>query len=147
MKTVDSPAEGLSFSAEETLSLGEALGRSLKPGDVVALKGSLGAGKTCFAKGIALGLGVREEVTSPSYTIISEYEGNCPFRHADLYRLKGIDEFALLGADELFDGSGVSVIEWPEKIPGALPPDSFLVEISIGEDGRRLIRQSGGPPK
>jgi tRNA threonylcarbamoyladenosine biosynthesis protein TsaE len=144
MKAVDYRVERVSSSPEETLALGEELGRSLKPGSVVALKGGLGAGKTCFAKGIALALGVQDEVTSPTYTIISEYEGTYPFRHADAYRLRGDEDFALLGAEELFDGEGVTVIEWPEKIAGTIPPESLVVEISIQDDGSRIIRQLDG---
>jgi tRNA threonylcarbamoyladenosine biosynthesis protein TsaE len=140
MKTVDCPAECVSSSPEETLSLGEELGRTLKSGTVIALRGGLGAGKTCFAKGIALGLGVEDEVTSPTYTLLSEYEGRFPFRHFDAYRLRGEDDFALLGADELFDGTGVTVIEWSEKITASLPPESLVIEIAVLNDGRRSIR-------
>jgi tRNA threonylcarbamoyladenosine biosynthesis protein TsaE len=140
MKPVDCPAERVSSSPEETLSLGEELGRSLKPGNVIALRGGLGAGKTCFAKGIALGLEVQEEVTSPTYTLLSEYEGKFPFRHFDAYRLRGMEDFMLLDAVELFDGSGVTVIEWPEKITASLPPESLFIEITVLNDGRRIIR-------
>jgi tRNA threonylcarbamoyladenosine biosynthesis protein TsaE len=144
MKAVDCRVERVSSSPEETLALGEELGRSLKPGSIVALKGGLGAGKTCFTKGIALALGVEDEVTSPTYTIISEYEGKCPFRHADAYRLRGDEDFALLGAEDIFDSEGITVIEWPEKIAGTIPPESLVVEISIQDDGSRIIRQLDG---
>jgi tRNA threonylcarbamoyladenosine biosynthesis protein TsaE len=128
-----------SSSPEETAAWGERIGRLLSRGSVVALQGGLGAGKTCFAKGIARSLGVGEEVTSPTYTIISEYEGVLPLYHIDAYRLSGDEEFQALGAEDLLCGGGVSVIEWSERIPRSLPPDAVVVELEIaGGETRRI---------
>jgi tRNA threonylcarbamoyladenosine biosynthesis protein TsaE len=128
-----------SSSPEETAAWGERIGRLLPGGSVVALRGGLGAGKTCFTKGIARGLGVSEEVTSPTYTIISEYEGSLPLYHMDAYRLSGDEEFQALGAEELLCGGGVSVVEWSERIPRSLPPGAVLVELEIaGAEKRRI---------
>jgi tRNA threonylcarbamoyladenosine biosynthesis protein TsaE len=132
--------EMISRSPEETMKLGEKLARFLKGGAVIALKGTLGAGKTCLAKGIARGLGVTETVTSPTYTIIHEYGGMLPFYHIDAYRLSGDGEFESLGAEELLYGEGVTVIEWSERIPLSIPQDAWTVELSLLEDGGRKIR-------
>jgi tRNA threonylcarbamoyladenosine biosynthesis protein TsaE len=112
---------------------------------VVALQGGLGAGKTCLAKGIARGLGVEEEVNSPTYTIISEYETKekTPFYHIDAYRLKGDEDFEALGGRDLFYEEGIAVIEWSEKIPRSLPEDSLLIEIEILDGEKRRFRVSG----
>jgi tRNA threonylcarbamoyladenosine biosynthesis protein TsaE len=129
----------ISRSPEETVAAGERLGRSLKPGSVIALRGTLGAGKTCLTKGIAGFLGVTEEVTSPTYTIISEYRGKFPFYHIDAYRLSGDDDFTALGGEEILYGKGVSVIEWSERIPGSIPPYAVNVELEILPEGGRKI--------
>lgn len=139
MSAADFPAEVFSASPEETMSLGERIARFLGPGSVVALRGGLGAGKTCLVKGIARGLGVEETVTSPTYTIISEYRGSVPFYHIDAYRLAGDEDFDNLGGRELLDGGGVSVIEWSERIPQSLPQNTIFIEITLtGDLGRRF---------
>jgi tRNA threonylcarbamoyladenosine biosynthesis protein TsaE len=117
----------------------------------VALKGPLGAGKTCFTKGIARSLGIAEEITSPTYTIVSEYEARdpgdrstvIPFFHIDAYRLKGEDDFSSLGGEEYLGEEGISVVEWAERIAGSLPQDALAAEIEI-TGGGRLIRISRG---
>jgi tRNA threonylcarbamoyladenosine biosynthesis protein TsaE len=119
------------------MAAGERLALRLPKGAVVALCGGLGAGKTCFTKGIARGLGITEEITSPTYTIISEYEG--PFYHIDAYRLAGDDDFAALGGEEYLGGDGITVVEWSDRIPGSLPDDAVAVDICIESDGRRCI--------
>lgn len=129
----------VSSSPEETIATGERIAALLHKGSVVALRGGLGAGKTWLTKGIARGLGVTEEVTSPSYTIISEYEGRLPFYHIDAYRLRGDDDFAALGADDALYGNGVTVIEWSERVAKSIPDTALVIEISILEDARRLI--------
>jgi tRNA threonylcarbamoyladenosine biosynthesis protein TsaE len=135
--------EVISASPEETVTLGERIGRAVRPGTVIALKGGLGAGKTCLAKGIARGLEVEETVTSPTYTIISEYRGRFPLYHIDAYRLEGDEDFENLGGMELFGGEGVTVIEWSERLPQhSLPEDFISIEIDICGD-RRLFRISG----
>jgi tRNA threonylcarbamoyladenosine biosynthesis protein TsaE len=122
------------------MALGERIAAGLGKGSVVALRGSLGAGKTCLVKGIARRLGVREEVTSPSYTVVSEYAaGPLPFYHIDAYRLGGEDEFLALGGEEYLYGGGIAVVEWSDRIPGSIPGSAVLVSISILEDGRRAV--------
>lgn len=99
---------------KETVSLGKRFGRILKPGDIVALTGDLGAGKTHFASGIGEALGVKEYITSPTFTILCEYEGRMPMYHFDLYRLENEEELFDTGFWEYADSEGVTVIEWPE---------------------------------
>jgi len=129
-----------SSSVEQTLSLGARIGAFLRRGDVVALFGGLGSGKTILAKGIAIGLGVGEVVTSPTYTIVSEYAGSLPVYHIDAYRLQGLDDFLALGGDEYLHGSGVCLVEWSERIVDALPPNAFRIEIQQdGPESRRFL--------
>ncbi|AEF82479.1 tRNA (adenosine(37)-N6)-threonylcarbamoyltransferase complex ATPase subunit type 1 TsaE [Leadbettera azotonutricia] len=131
---LDHPAIQKSSSAEETMAIGERIAPLLKRGSVLVLKGPLGAGKTCLAKGIAKALGIEEEVTSPTYTIVSEYEAHSPplpFYHIDAYRLSGDDDFAAMGGEEYLGGDGIAVVEWGERIPNALPPQAIFVEIEI----------------
>jgi tRNA threonylcarbamoyladenosine biosynthesis protein TsaE len=137
------PCEIVSSSPEETIAAGEQLALLLSRGSVLALYGGLGVGKTCFVKGIAHGLGVPDEVTSPTYTIISEYAGTILLYHIDAYRLTGDDDFDNLGIDDLFD-QGVTVIEWSEHIPGSIPSDAMVVEITIiGQNRRKIVVHRG----
>jgi tRNA threonylcarbamoyladenosine biosynthesis protein TsaE len=131
--------EFVSSSPEETSSLGERIARRLEPGAVVALRGKMGAGKTCLVKGIARGLGIEEAVTSPTYTIISEYQGKFPLYHIDAYRLSGDDDFENSGGREIIAGKGISVIEWSERIPHSLPPGSITISMEISGDEERII--------
>jgi tRNA threonylcarbamoyladenosine biosynthesis protein TsaE len=133
----------ISSSPEETIAAGEKIARGLKKGSIVALRGGLGAGKTCLAKGIARGLGIQGEITSPTYTIISEYEGAVPFYHIDAYRLGGDDDFSALGGEELLFGGGISVIEWSERLPRSIPPQAITVEITFEGEERRSIEIKG----
>lgn len=128
---------------EETLKIGEQIASSLRGGDVLALNGPLGAGKTALAKGIAWGLGIQEELASPSYTLVLEYKGRLPLYHMDMYRLTSEEEFETLGADELFYGKGICLVEWGERIPSYLPPNCKSVRIHIEEDLRRAITLGG----
>ncbi len=132
-----------SKSFKETLKWGEKIGQKLKAGDIVALHGDLGAGKTALTKGVALALGIKEDVTSPTYTIVSEYEGTLPLYHMDMYRIEGIEEFEMLGVDDLIFGRGVSLIEWSERISEYLPDDCKSVTIRIMENGDRKIILEG----
>lgn len=134
-----------SDSAEATRELGFRMGRELKSGDVVALEGPLGAGKTVFVQGLAGALGITEAVSSPTFTIISEYRGSMTLYHMDLYRLSTPEEFAFLGVEEIIEGDGVTVVEWGEKAGDELPERSIRVNITIGDDGERLIQV--GQPK
>jgi tRNA threonylcarbamoyladenosine biosynthesis protein TsaE len=133
----------VSSSAEETLAIGEKIGKRLKCGDIVALEGGLGAGKTQLTKGIALGLSIHEEITSPTYTIISEYEASLPLFHIDAYRLKGTDDFINIGAEELLYAGGVCVIEWSNMIADILPKKIISIKIEILADGKRVIAING----
>jgi tRNA threonylcarbamoyladenosine biosynthesis protein TsaE len=129
---------------EETIALAERLGRAVGGGTVIALRGGLGAGKTTFAKGFALGLGVEDEVTSPTYTIVSEYEGRLRLHHIDAYRLSGPQDFDSVGGEELLaDPKGVCLIEWSERIEAALPPGTAVADISVETDGSRVLRVEG----
>jgi tRNA threonylcarbamoyladenosine biosynthesis protein TsaE len=114
-------------------------------GSVVALSGPLGAGKTCFSKGVAMGLGIEEEITSPSYAIISEYEchaGNekIPVYHIDAYRLEGNDDFYAIGGEDVVFGNGISIIEWSDRIPDFIPSNAYRVDFEITEDHRRNVK-------
>jgi tRNA threonylcarbamoyladenosine biosynthesis protein TsaE len=134
-----------SRSAQETRRLGEALGRLLEGGDVVGLSGELGAGKTCLAQGLALGLGVAPDVpvTSPTFTLVGQYPGRVEMRHADFYR---VDHYARLedaGFADLLDRKGVLVVEWPERFPAALPRERVEVAIEIVSEQERCIRLAG----
>ena len=139
------PAVIVSLSGEETFDLGMRLAPLLGKGDVVALKGPLGAGKTCFTKGIARGLGIEEELTSPSYAIISEYEclvgsEKLPVYHIDAYRLEGGDDFSAIGGEEIVFGNGISVIEWSERIPDFIPSGAYRVDFEILGENKRSVR-------
>ncbi len=128
-----------SASEEETISYGRVLGNMLERGDVIALIGELGAGKTYLAKGLALGLGAKDakEVTSPSFTIINEYSGRIPIFHLDFFRLSEDFEVEDLGYEEYFYGPGVSIIEWAEKFPKILPEEHLEVKINISGERER----------
>jgi tRNA threonylcarbamoyladenosine biosynthesis protein TsaE len=126
------------------MALGEALGRAVAGGAVIALRGGLGAGKTTFAKGFARGLGVIDEVTSPTYTIVSEYEGRLRLHHIDAYRLSGPEDFDSVGGGDLVaDEGGVCLIEWSERVAPALPSRAVAVDIAVEEDGSRSLSLEG----
>ena len=126
-------------SAEETISLGYKIGKLLKKGDIIAMQGTLAAGKTTITKGIAQALGITETITSPTFCLISEYQGTMPLYHMDVYRLDGREDFINLGTDDLLYGDGVSIIEWSEKIMEELPSSTIILKITPQEDGKRLI--------
>ena len=123
-----------SSSADETVALGKKIGSLLKAGDVVALQGSLAAGKTTLTKGIALALGVKDTITSPTFCLISEYEGKMPLYHFDVGRLQGSDDYANLGAEDMIYGKGVCMIEWSEKIMDELPKKTIVIRLEVRED-------------
>jgi len=137
-------AISLSFmtdSAERTFGLGAELAELLRPGDVVLLVGELGAGKTCLAQGIARGMGVREQVTSPTFTIMREYSGRMPFYHLDAYRLDGPADLYDIGVDEYMEGEGVLVVEWGDRVRDFFPPGYLEVRLDFaGGEEERLIR-------
>ena len=122
-------------SPEETQALGEKLGKTLKQGDVIALIGDLGTGKTCLTQGIARGVGIApdEVVNSPSYILINEYNGVTPIYHIDLYRLENSEEIAELGLSEYMDGNGICIIEWAERIAATLPDTCIEIHITLAD--------------
>ena len=126
-------------SAEETIELGKKIGKLLKKGDIIAMQGTLAAGKTTITKGIAQALGITETITSPTFCLISEYEGTMPLYHMDVYRLDGTEDFINLGTDDMLYGDGVSIIEWSEKIMDELPSNTIVLKITPQDDGSRLI--------
>ena len=137
--------EYLSHSPEETEQLGEQLGRTLRPGSVVAYRGDLGMGKTAFTRGLARGLGCTCRVTSPTFTIVNEYSGALPLFHFDMYRLDSEDDLFDIGWDDYLARGGVCAVEWSERIDSALPPDALTVSIARGEnDNDRIITVTGG---
>ena len=121
--------EYLSHSEQETEELGAALAGRLKAGDVVAYRGDLGAGKTAFTRGLARGLGCHGRVTSPTFTIVNEYEGPTPLFHFDLYRLGGEEELWDIGWEDYLARNGVCAVEWSEIAPGALPENTVYVTL------------------
>ena len=133
-------------SAAETRALGERLAEQLKAGDVILLEGELGAGKSELARGVAKGLGVRETVTSPSFTILNVYEsGRIPLYHFDWYRLESAEELFELGMDEYLGGDGIALVEWPGRCPDAVPEDCLLIRIEAeGETSRRITEEARG---
>jgi tRNA threonylcarbamoyladenosine biosynthesis protein TsaE len=135
-------SEIVSTSATETFTFGQCLGRLLQPGDLVALTGDLGAGKTCCIQGIAAGLEVAEQsvVTSPTYTLIHEYQGRLPLYHFDVYRLAQADDLYDLGYEEYFYGWGVTVIEWADRITEFLPEQRLAVHVALRPDLSRAIQ-------
>jgi tRNA threonylcarbamoyladenosine biosynthesis protein TsaE len=133
-------------SEEQTRSLAEHLAAVAVAGDRVALIGPLGAGKTQFAKGFAIGLGVRQVVNSPSFTLMAEYDGRLPLFHQDLYRLTGAEEIVGGGLFDERQQEGVTLSEWAERLPAEIDPDRLTVRIEItGDQERRFTLLPGGP--
>jgi len=127
-----------SNSPEQTQQFAERLAKLLGPGDVIALEGDLGAGKTTFTQGLAKGLGIKTVVNSPTFTIIKEYQGTLPLYHMDVYRVE--DEFEELGFDEYFYGEGITVVEWASMIRSVLPPVLLEIYIKRAEGDSREIQ-------
>lgn len=132
-------------TVEETTDLGRRIGRSLQAGDILALQGTLAAGKTQLTKGIAEGLDISEPVTSPTFTIISEYYGRLPLYHIDVYRLNSPEDFLDLGVEEMLYGQGICSIEWSEKIMSELPARTIQIHLAAQADSSRLITISNWP--
>ena len=132
----------ISRSETQTESIGTILGQHVQPGDVVALIGDLGAGKTCLTRGIARGLGIAEPVTSPTFILVAEYatQRGFPLYHADCYRLENASAEALdIGLDELMRDDGLCVIEWADRIQSLLPPDHLLITLAAIDDTQRRL--------
>lgn len=137
-----------SSSPEDTELLGQCLGSIGKKGYIISLTGDLGVGKTEFVKGFAKGLGVSDYVTSPTFTIVNEYQGRLPLYHFDVYRINDIDEMYEIGYEEYFFGDGVTVIEWAELIKDIIPEENIWVHISkdleMGMDYRSINIETHG---
>jgi tRNA threonylcarbamoyladenosine biosynthesis protein TsaE len=139
----------ISNSDIDTVALGKRLGGILKGGDAVALSGTLGSGKTWLTKGIGLGLGVKQDevITSPSFSLVNEYEGRCLLYHIDLYRLDKQNDITLLGLDDYFHEKSVVVVEWAERSPGLFPSGFIKVSIDILDDTTRSIEIDSDEPE
>jgi tRNA threonylcarbamoyladenosine biosynthesis protein TsaE len=132
-------------SAAQTRSLGCRLGQLLDARDWIGLSGDLGAGKTCFTQGLARGLGVDPHlpIVSPTFIIVQNYPGRIPLRHLDLYRLSALHELDDIGYEELYEGEGVCVVEWCERVKETIPQRGLLIKIEILDSRtRRLILQA-----
>ncbi|HEY4601465.1 MAG TPA: tRNA (adenosine(37)-N6)-threonylcarbamoyltransferase complex ATPase subunit type 1 TsaE [Cerasibacillus sp.] len=126
------------YSEDDTMEIAKQLASLLDRGDVLTLEGDLGAGKTTFTKGLAKGLNIEENVSSPTFTIIKEYtDGKLPLYHMDVYRLEGSDED--IGFEEYFYGNGISIVEWAQFIEDYLPNEVLSITIHYGEEGSRII--------
>lgn len=136
----------LSHSTQETEAIGEELAQKLRGGDVLAFTGSLGMGKTAFTRGLARGLGCRGRVTSPTFTIVNEYEGRTPLFHFDMYRLGSSDELFDIGWDDYLARGGVCAVEWSERVSDSLPEDTIYVDIARTDEHEdwRTITVTGG---
>ncbi len=143
----------VSRTPQQTRELAATVAGALRPGDVVALTGELGAGKTCFVQGAASALGVQERVTSPSFVLRREYEGSVPILHMDIYRLETLQEIVDIGYEEVFDRTRVTFIEWGDAMSPLLPSDHLELEfrlppasadMAVGEEDRRILLRPRG---
>lgn len=129
------------YSPEETAELGKSIGRLLKAGDVIAFRGGMGAGKTTLTRGIAIGMGLGDEVTSPTFALVNEYRAvnAVPLYHFDVYRLGSSEELEAIGFYDYFDNESVIAIEWSEIIADVLPEDTIVIELErLGESERKV---------
>lgn len=137
-----------SSSPEDTVKIGECLGKVVKKGYVICLVGDLGVGKTEFTKGFAKGAGVSDYVTSPTFTIVNEYQGRLPIYHFDVYRINDIDEMYEIGYEEYFYGEGVCIIEWADMIKEIIPEENIKITITKdleqGMDFRNICIETNG---
>jgi len=142
MSQKNTKIEIISESAKQTEEIACFIGGKLREGDVLALSGELGSGKTCFTGGLARGLGVSEkyQITSPTFTLINEYPARYKLYHFDVYRLNSYSEFEDLGYEEYFSAKGIVVIEWAEKIVQVLPENTIFMQFEyLDEDKRRIV--------
>ena len=137
--------EFITNSPEETEAVGMALGKRLTPGTVIAYQGDLGAGKTAFTRGVACGLGAKESVTSPTYTIVNEYlSGKYPLFHFDMYRLASSEDLFDIGWEDYLERGGICAVEWSENVDDAMENAIVVTIEKLGEESRRIIVE-GGP--
>ena len=130
-------------SSEETVEFGKKIAKAVRPNSVIALTGDLGAGKTTFVQGLALGLNISDPIQSPTFILLNSYEGTLPLFHFDLYRFKDGADFFKLGFEEYFHKGGVCAIEWPQKIAGSLPADTIYIDFQHVEGNQRMAFLSG----
>ena len=136
--------ESVSHSPKETVALAKKLGAVLRGGEVIAYFGGLGMGKTTFTSGLALGMGINAEVSSPTFSLVHDYGGNPPLYHFDMYRINGFDDLYSTGFFDYFDSGAVLAVEWSENIENILPENTLKIEFLRGEnDGERILRMSG----
>ena len=139
--------EYITNTPDETEAVGAALGRILQPGTVIAYRGDLGAGKTAFTRGLARGLGCKELVTSPTYTIVNEYlGGRVPLFHFDMYRLRSSDDLFDIGWDDYLDRNGICAVEWSENVADAMEDPITVTVEKLGGDSRRITLEGGNLP-
>ncbi len=131
-------------SASETEKIARDLAAVLRPGDIIALYGPVGSGKTCFVRGLACGLGCSQKVKSPSFSLVNEYSGSVPLYHIDFYRLEKEAEIIDLGWTDYLDSDGVVAIEWAERVRNMLPPDRFDVYLDFFGPGMRRVEILAG---
>jgi tRNA threonylcarbamoyladenosine biosynthesis protein TsaE len=131
-------------SAEDTIAFGAGFASRLKAGDILALQGELGAGKTTFVQGLLQGLAILDTAQSPTFTYLQIYQGTLPIYHFDLYRIKKEQDFIFLGFEEFLYSDGISVVEWPERIPSIIPKETTLIELSYCDSGRIASIRSWG---
>jgi len=132
--------EKISTSVKQTLKIGRAIAHNLKGGEIILLFGSLGAGKTVLAKGIACGLGIdKDEVISPTFVLLRLHQGKKSLQHFDLYRIKGPEDIFALGYEEYFYSDAVTVIEWPQRLKFLLPKEFLKIKLSVKAKNKRLL--------
>ena len=136
--------EFITHSPEETEKIGQALGAVLTPGSILAYEGDLGAGKTAFTRGLARGLGAKDTVTSPTYTIVNEYlSGRMPLFHFDMYRLASSDDLWDIGWEDYLERGGICAVEWSENVDDAMENAIYVTIHKIGEESRRIEIEGG----
>jgi len=145
MEPKNSSIQIITCNAQETAALACLIGNKLREGDILALSGELGSGKTCFTGGLARGLGVEEnyQITSPTFTLINEYPAKLNLYHFDVYRLSGYSDLEDLGYEEYFAGKGVVVIEWAEKIAPIIPETAIFINFEYINENKRKITLQG----
>lgn len=125
------------------VKLGRSIGALCRSSDVISLRGSLGAGKTVFAKGVARALGIEEAIVSPTFTLVQEYDGRIPMYHMDLYRITSEEDFQMIGGEDMLYSDGVCLIEWSEIINDMLPDGTLFVQIAVNSDQSRTVTLTG----
>ena len=131
-------------TAQDMENLGREIGKACIGGSVISLRGSLGAGKTVFAKGVARSLGIEEAIVSPTFTLVQEYDGSLPMYHMDLYRITSEEDFQMIGGEDMLYSDGVCLVEWSEIINDILPSGTLFVQITVNDDQSRTVVLSGG---